>query len=328
MEVLPVSETVSERLFHEDHPFILESGIKLGPVDVAYETYGTLNDRGTNAILVCHALTGNAHAAGVDARGQSGWWNEIIGEGKGIDTGKYFVVCSNFLGSCYGTTGPTSIDPATSNPYGQSFPDFTVRDMMNVQHHLVEHLGIQRLAAVVGGSLGGMQALEWGVMYPGEVDAVIPMATAARHSAWCIALNEVARTAIKNDPGWVNGNAHWNPDRGLALARMIAMISYRSRESFDQRFGREQSHHNGDVESLFEVERYLRYQGEKLVARFDAATYVGITRAMDHHDIGRNRGNYRDALHSICARALCVGIDSDILYPAAEQREIAAHIPR
>jgi len=321
------AETVVEQLHGTQAPFILESGERLAPVQVAYETYGSLNAERTNAILVCHALTGNAHAAGADSRGQTGWWDGLIGKGKAFDTENYFVVCSNFLGSCYGTTGPVSTNPATGKPYGQQFPEFTVRDMVRLQRDLIGHLGIEHLAAVAGGSLGGMQALEWAVMYPDIVQAIIPIGTAARHSAWCIGLNEVARLAIQNDPAWFNGNEHWQPDRGLALARMIAMISYRSRESFEARFGRKQSVRNGTGEPGFEIESYLHYQGQKLVDRFDAATYVAITRAMDRHDIGRDRGDYRDVLRSVKARALCIGIDSDVLYPVAEQTDIAEHIP-
>jgi homoserine O-acetyltransferase len=322
------TETIIEQLHDELNPFVLESNETLAPVMVAYETYGALNEQKTNAVLICHALTGSAHAAGTDGRGQVGWWDGLIGEGKAFNTDKYFVVCSNFLGSCYGTTGPTSIDPATGKQYGQSFPEFTVRDMVRLQHQLIERLRIRCLVAVVGGSLGGMQTLEWALMYPNAVEAVIPIATAARHSAWCIGLNEVARLAIQNDPAWFNGNAHWQPDRGLALARMIAMISYRSRESFEQRFGRKQSRQDGGGVPGFEVESYLHYQGQKLVDRFDAPTYVAITRAMDSHDIGRNRGDYRDVLRTITARALCIGIDSDILYPVEEQQDIARHIPK
>ncbi len=321
-------ETTIVQLFDEKNPFRLESGRSLEPVSVAYETYGKLDREGTNAILICHALTGNAHAAGVDSHRNVGWWDGAIGEGKAFDTNKYYVVCSNFLGSCYGTTGPTSVNPKSGVPYGRSFPEFTVRDMVNVQHALLRHLSVNRLVTISGGSLGGMQVLEWALMYPDFVESIIPIATAARHSAWCIGLNEVARLAIENDPAWSGGDDHQNPDRGLALARMIAMISYRSRTSFEQRFGRNQSLRNGSSNPRFEVENYLHHQGDKLVQRFDAATYIAITRAMDSHDITRGRLGLQDTLSRISAQALFIGIDTDILYPVAEQGQIAAHVPR
>jgi len=320
-------ETTVVQLFDEENPFALESGQSLAPVSVAYETYGKLNAEGTNAILVCHALTGDAHAAGVNAKGQTGWWNGMVGESLAFDTAKYFVVCPNFLGSCYGTTGPTSVNPKTGRPYGRSFPEFTVRDMVNLQRALLRHLSVNRLVTISGGSLGGMQVLEWALMYPDVVQSIIPIATAARHSAWCIGLNEVARLAIENDPAWSGGDNHRQPDRGLALARMIAMISYRSRVSFDHRFGRKKSLKNGSSDALFEVESYLHHQGDKLVQRFDAATYIGITKSMDAHDITRGRLGLHETLGQIKARALCIGIDTDILYPVSEQGELAAHIP-
>jgi homoserine O-acetyltransferase len=318
-------ETQSVQLFDKTHTFVLESGRNLAPVSVAYETYGTLNRDGTNAVLICHALTGNAHAAGVDGEGRPGWWDGIIGPGRAFDTTKYFVVASNFLGSCYGSTGPTTPQPETGKPYGRYFPEITVRDMIKLQRSLIDHLGIRHLASVAGGSLGGMQVLEWALMYPDIVDSIIPIATSARHSAWCIGLNEVARQAILNDPAWSDSAGNAQPDRGLALARMIAMISYRSHESFEKRFGRSRSGSNGT--SQFEVENYLHYQGTKLVKRFDAATYLTITKAMDSQDVSRGRGTLENALSAIAARTLCVGIDSDILYPASEQRQIAAAIP-
>jgi homoserine O-acetyltransferase len=317
------SETV--RLFDRE-PLRLELGGTLRPVDVAFETYGTLNLTGSNAILVCHALTGNAHAAGVGPDGQQGWWDGLIGPGRAFDTNRYFVVCANFLGSCYGTTGPVSQNPATGRPYRMQFPQFTVRDMVRVQHALLGRLGVRRLAAIAGGSLGGMQVLEWALMYPEMVDAIIPIATAVRHSAWCIGLNEAGRSAIMNDPLWNNGEYDEPPAAGLALARVVAMISYRSRVSFEQRFGRNRSP-AGNGSTIFDIQSYLRYQGRKLVERFDAATYVGITNAMDAHDVTRGRGDLADVLAGIRARVLCLGIDTDVLYPVEEQKEIAAAIP-
>lgn len=337
---LPATSSLVE-LFQFPNPLKLESGVDLAPVYVAYETYGTLNDDGTNAILVCHALTGNAHAAdagsnGSSLNGQTGWWNGVIGNRKAFDTRRYFVVCSNFLGSCYGTTGPTSVNHFTGTPYRMNFPQVTVRDMVRVQYELLRHLGVNKLLVVAGGSLGGMQVLEWALMYPDYVESIIPIATAARHSAWCIGLNEVARLAIMNDPNWNNGSYDRQPERGLALARMIAMLSYRSPESISRRFGRERQKQGngkgfadppGHSDDLFDVESYLRYQGKKLVDRFDANTYLCITRAMDSHDVTRNRGKLPQVLGSIKARTLSVGIDSDVLYPVYEQREIASLIP-
>jgi len=322
-------------LFPESAPLALESGTTLAPVTVAFETYGRLNPEGTNAILVCHALTGNAHAAGFTASGQEGWWSGLIGEGKALDTSRYFVVCSNFLGGCSGTTGPASTDPRTGKEYRTSFPQMTVRDMVNVQHRLAEHLGIREIITVTGGSLGGMQVLEWAVMYPGMVRSIIPIAAASKHSAWAIGLNEASRLAILNDPAWLGGHYREQPSHGLALARMIAMISYRSRESFEERFGRRISVRTttppaadffGDPHQLFDVQSYLHYQGKKLVDRFDAATYLYITVAMDTHDLSRGRGLLYDVLGGIKARTLCIGINSDVLYPVEEQREIAQAI--
>lgn len=329
-------ETECSELFSSRSPLLLESGETLSPVTVAYQTYGILNSEGTNAVLVCHALTGSAHAAGLSPDGQTGWWDGIIGEGKALDTSDYFVICSNFLGSCYGTTGPASMNPATGRLYRTDFPRISVRDMVRVQYELMQHLGVRKLAAVIGGSLGGMQVLEWALMYPDFVDAIIPIATSARHSAWCIGWGEIERLAILNDPAWKNGAYTEQPHHGLALARMIAMISYRSKNSYEDRFGhktRKASNEDSPfspllkADSLFEMETYLHHQGKKLVERFDAATYIYITRAMDSHDVSRNRGSVKSALGSITARTLCIGVDSDVLYPATEQQQIAAQIP-
>lgn len=319
---LPITKTRIVRLFDERSPFVLESGVKLAPVDVAYETYGRLSEDGANAILICHALTGSAHAAGVDAAGQRGWWDGAIGEGQAFDTSKYFVVCTNFLGGCYGTTGPASTHPNTGRPYRMDFPQMSVRDMVRVQKSLLDHLRVQSLACVAGGSLGGMQVLEWALLYPEFVRSIIPIATAAQHSAWCIGLNEVQRHAIASDTNWNGGQYESQPATGLAQARMLAMISYRSRASFEARFGRGRQN-----DEQFQIESYLRYQGEKLVCRFDAAAYWRITQAMDAHDVAAGRSSLPSVLGSIRARTLCVGIDSDILYPPEEQRKIASFIP-
>ncbi|HTR81658.1 MAG TPA: homoserine O-acetyltransferase [Bacteroidota bacterium] len=334
-----IVETKSVQLFSGSNPLRMECGRELSSVTVAYETYGELNAARDNAILVCHALTGSAHAAGflsADPK-SAGWWDSFIGEGKTLDTRKYFVICSNFLGGCYGTTGSISNDPATRKPYGLSFPQMTVRDMVHVQHALIEFLGVKALRTVIGGSLGGMQALEWSLCFPQLVRSIIPIATASQHSPWCIGLNGIARQAIMNDPKWRDGDYydHGQPERGLSLARQVAMVSYRSDVSFSGRFHRDRIKSNGhgtaarfDVDNFFEVENYLRYQGEKLVDRFDANTYLYISRAMDLHDVAYERGKVEEVLSSVKIPALCVGIDSDILYPVHEQKALASHLPR
>jgi homoserine O-acetyltransferase/O-succinyltransferase len=307
----------------------------LQELTVAYEMYGALNPAGDNAILVCHALTGSAHAAGLSSADprSAGWWDPLIGPGRPLDTDRYCVISSNFLGGCYGTTGPTSVDPRTGKRFGMSFPEYTVRDMVHVQKALLDHLGVHSLVTVIGGSLGGMQVLEWPLCYPKMVRSIVPIATASQHSAWCIGLNDLARQAIMNDPAWRGGA--YEPDRqpaaGLSLARQIAMVTYRSDVSFDIRFQRERAvvpPGAGTPASRYQVESYLRYQGDKLVARFDANTYLYISRAMDDHDVAAGRGPLGDVLGSIGVPSLNIGITSDLLYPVHEQRTIAAALPR
>lgn len=326
------------RFFDASHPLAMDCGRLLSSVTVAYETYGELNANGDNAILVCHALTGSAHAAGYssDDPRSIGWWDSFIGEGKPLDTKKYFVISSNFLGGCYGTTGSNSIDPSTGRRYGLTFPQMTVRDMVKVQKELVSSLGVKKLKTVIGGSLGGMQVLEWAVMYPELVGSIIPIATSAQHSPWAIGLNDLSRQAIMNDPEWREGDYYdfGQPEKGFSLARQIAMMSYRSEKEFAERFRRERllSGSGGDgfsfdEKDIFQVESYLRHQGVKLVSRFDANTYLYIARTMDLHDVTVGRGSLKEVLGSISVPALCIGIDTDILYPASEQQQIAASIP-
>lgn len=319
-------------LFEQQAPLRLECGAPLAPVSVAYETYGTLNAEGTNAILICHALTANAHAAGYHSPADKtpGWWDGLIGPRRAFDTTKYFVICPNLLGSCYGTTGPASINPETGEPYRMSFPAFTVRDIIAVQKKLLAVLGVNRLATVCGSSLGGMQALEWAVSFPEFCDSIIPISTATQQSAWCIGLNAAARAAIMNDPAWQNGGYTKQPRHGLALARMVGMISYRSHGEFEQRFGRKRQQPEGsryDPENLFQIESYLHHQGEKLVKRFDANTYLYLSRAMDTHDLAHGRGTLQEVLESIRARVLGVGVSSDVRYPTHEQKEFVRLCP-
>ena len=334
-----IVETKSVELFSASDPLHMDCGERLSPVTVAYETYGELNAAADNAILVCHALTGSAHAAGLSTGDpkSAGWWDSFIGVGKTLDTKKYFVICSNFLGGCYGTTGSISSDPKSSKPYGMRFPQMTVRDMVRVEKKLIDFLGVKQLRTVIGGSLGGMQVLEWGFMFPDTVRTIIPIATSSQHSPWGIGLNDIARQAIMNDPAWREGDYYQSgqPERGLSLARQIAMISYRSDISFLDRFQRERISSNGhtaktrfDAKNLFQIESYLRYQGKKLVDRFDANTYIYISRAMDLHDIAYERGALEEVLAAIKIPTLCVGINTDVLYPVHEQKRLASQLVR
>lgn len=308
---------------------LLEGGGKLKGVTLAYETYGALNREKSNAVLVCHALTGDAHAAGWhEGDGKPGWWDSIIGPGKALDTEKYFVVCSNVLGGCKGSTGPASINPETGTPYGMDFPVITIGDMVHAQKKLVEHLGISRLFAVVGGSMGGMQVLQWAVSYPDMVEKAVAIATTASSSAQQIAFNEVGRLAILSDPGWKGGNypAGAPPAHGLALARMIGHITYLSDESMHQKFGRELQDKEGyafDFSRDFAVQSYLHHQGSSFTERFDANSYLYITKAVDYFDLSRN-GSLIEGLRGVMAAFLIIAVSSDWLYPPYQSREIAS----
>lgn len=307
----------------------LESGAFLGPIDVAYETYGELNPDATNAVLICHALTGDSHVAGYYSAEDSkpGWWENMVGPGKGIDTDRYFVICSNILGSCMGTTGPCFINPETVEPYGLDFPMVTIGDMVRAQKALLDHLGIRRLMSVIGGSLGGMQALEWSIRYPEMVDSVIPLATTTKHSALAIAFNEVARQAIMADPNWSGGKYYSGetPKLGLALARMIGHITYLSDESMRQKFGRklqDKTDFSFNFDADFQVESYLRYQGAKFVERFDANSFLYITKAADYFDLEKQHGNGSavQAFSKAESRFLVISFTSDWLYPTYQSR--------
>jgi homoserine O-acetyltransferase len=306
----------------------LDGGATLAPVEVAYETYGALNAQKSNAILIMHAFSGDAHAAGISPEtGKPGWWDNMIGPGKAFDTNKYFVICSNILGGCRGTTGPASINPATGCPYAMSFPVITIRDMVRLQKMLVDRLEIPRLLSLSGGSMGGMQALEWAVSYPDSVVSTIPIATTARHSAQQIAFNEVGRQAIIADPDWNDGNyydAH-PPARGLAVARMVGHITYMSDDSMREKFGRRLRGKNSfgyDFDVDFEVESYLRYRGNEFVSRFDANSYLYITKAMDYFDLSSGNGSLAAAFERAKARFLVISFSSDWLYPSYQSQEI------
>ncbi len=306
----------------------LDCGKTLSPVEVAYEIYGELNSERSNAILIEHAFSGDAHAAGISEEdGKPGWWDNMIGPGKGFDTDRYCVISSNVLGGCRGTTGPSSPDPATGRPYGSSFPFVTIADMVRLQKMLVDHLGIKRLLSVVGGSMGGMQVLQWVVDYPEQVASTIPIATTLQHSAQQIAFNEVGRQAIMADPDWKGGDYYSGPgpQRGLAVARMVGHITYMSDESMHEKFGRRRRDTGTAVNEftgLFEVESYLRYRGGQFVSRFDANSYLTITRGMDSIDLSAGYGSLGDAFARSAARFLVVSFTSDWLYPSYQSQQI------
>lgn len=316
-----------------DSPFITERGDVLSHVEIAYETWGTLNPQRDNVVLVTHALTGDSHVAATPADPRPGWWEPLIGPGRPIDTDRFFVICSNLLGSCYGSTGPSSIDPSTGRPYNLRFPYITIRDIVAAQERLLTKLGIHRLHTIIGGSLGGMQALEWAAMFPDRVGRIVPIATSGRFSAQGIAYNEVQRRAIMLDPAWNGGDYEpgAGPEQGLAIARMVGMITYQCDGLMEARFGRRpEARYTAWPEFFdrYDIEGYLHYQGDKLVRRFDANSYLYLTRAMDSHDLGRGRDSYLAGLSRIQARTLSIGVSSDILFPPYQAEEIATQLRR
>ncbi|MCX5655882.1 MAG: homoserine O-acetyltransferase [Planctomycetota bacterium] len=307
----------------------LECGQKLGPITLAYETYGQLSPACDNAVLIVHALSGDAHAAGWNSPDDSkpGWWDIVIGPGKPFDTTKYFVISSNIIGGCKGSTGPSSTNPATGRPYGLTFPMVTIPDMVRAQKALLEHLGVRRLLSISGGSMGGFQVLEWAVRYPECVASAIPIATCARLSAQGIALNEVGRQAIMADPNWRGGDyyGHDPPAAGLAIARMVGHITYLSDKQMHAKFGRrlqDRKELGFDFKTEFQVESYLRYQGDSFVRRFDANSYLYITKAMDYFDLHGLRGSLVAAFEGVRAEFLVISVSSDWLYPTYQSKEI------
>ncbi|MBO6509321.1 MAG: homoserine O-acetyltransferase [Roseibium sp.] len=326
------SEAPSSRLatFAEDAPLELDSGTKLGPWQIAYETYGTLNADRTNAILVCHALTGDQYVASTNpVTGKPGWWELMVGPGKPIDTNHYFVICSNVLGGCLGTTGPASVNPSTGSVYGLDLPVITIRDMVRAQARLVDHLGISTLFAVIGGSMGGMQVLQWAASYPERVFAAVPIAAAARHTSQNIAFHEVGRQAIMADPNWRSGKYFTDdvrPTKGLAVARMAAHVTYMSDESLHQKFGRNLQDRDNltfGFDADFQIESYLRHQGMTFVDRFDANSYLYVTRAMDYFDLAEEfGGSLVNAFKDTKTRFCLMSFTSDWLFPTSASRSV------
>ena len=297
-------------------PFVTESGFTIYEPVVAYQTWGELNESRDNAVLVCHALTGNTAV--------NEWFGGLFGPGKTLDPRQQFIICINSLGSCYGTSGPASRNPDTGKPYRIDFPVITIRDMVRLQQRMLDELGISRIELVIGGSMGGMQALEWCIMDDRPQSAVL-VGMGKAHRPWAIGISHTQRQAIYNDPNWKDGyyTAEKPPRKGLALARMIAMISYRSDADYEHKFGRLPQKNN----DRFQVESYLNYQGQKLVERFDAVSYVRLSQAMDSHDVARNRQSYKQVLGNVDIPALVIGIDTDLLYPVQEQQELSKLLP-
>jgi homoserine O-acetyltransferase len=313
-----------------DQPLVLESGASLAPLQIAYQTYGTLNEARSNAILICHALTGDQHVANIHpVTGKAGWWISMVGPGKPIDTDRFFVICSNVIGGCMGSSGPATTNPATGEPFATDFPVLTISDMVRAQARLVDHLGIETLLAVVGGSMGGMQVLAWASLFPDRVFAAMPIASAAKHSAQNIAFHEVGRQAVMADPDWRRGRYQSEgarPTKGLAVARMAAHITYLSEPALQRKFGRKLQDRDAPTFSFdadFQVESYLRHQGISFVERFDANSYLYLTRAMDYFDLAAdNGGSLAMAFRNSRTRFCLVSFTSDWLFPTADSRQI------
>ncbi len=324
-----IVQTQTIRLIEQDKPLKLECGKTLAPIDVAYETYGKLNEAGDNTILICHALSGNAHVAGYNSPDdrKPGWWENMVGPGKGIDTNKYFIICSNFLGGCSGTTGPSSINLATGKPYGLDFPIITIADMVKVQKLLLDKLEIKQLLAIIGGSIGGMQVLQWAVDYPDFAKAILPLATTSHLGAQSIAFDAVGRNAILADANFTNGQYKdkESPDRGLAIARMIGHITYLSEQGMREKFGRtlrSTEQYRYDFNSEFSVETYLDYQGQTFVERFDANSYLYITKAADYFDLQKQYGSLNKAFENVKSRFFVASFTSDWLFTPAQSKAI------
>ncbi len=323
-------QIVQTEFYTIDKKIKFESGVEFGPVTVAYETYGRLNEAKDNAILVVHALTGDAHAAGYHNENDKkpGWWDDLIGSGKAFDTDKYYVISTNILGGCSGTTGPSSINPETGKPYGLSFPVFTIEDTVKVQKELLNYLGIETLYAVAGGSMGGMQAMQFVISYPDMVKSAILIATTSRLSPQGIAFNAVGRNSIISDPNWNNGEYYDKsnkPDRGLSNARMIGHITYLCEEAMYNKFGRklqDKDHYDFNFDVDFQVESYLQHQGQIFVDRFDANSYLYITKAVDYFDPASKYGSLQNAFKKSDAKYLIISFDSDWLFPSSQSKEI------
>lgn len=315
--------------FGADEPLMMDAGVAIAPWQIAYQTYGALNGDKSNAVLVCHALTGDQHVANESpVTGKPGWWTTMVGPGRPIDTNRFFVICANVIGGCMGTTGPASLNPATGEPYGLDFPVVTIRDMVRAQAALLDRLGIDSLFCVVGGSMGGMQVLQWAASYPDRVFAALPIAAAARHSAQNIAFHEVGRQAVMADPDW-RGGRYWahgtRPSKGLAVARMGAHITYLSEMALHRKFGRsfqDRSAPTFSFDADFQIESYLRYQGISFVERFDANSYLYVTRAMDYFDLAAEYGSLARAFKGSKTRFCVISFTSDWLFPTSDSRAI------